>query len=219
MPYCCQCGTQVGAADNFCAKCGGRQPVIHLPGSIATEAPSGSGGSAGAPSATSSTSTGPTSSGPTGSSFRADGGPNPYHSSTRYGSGSSGFSTNATGGISPKTASLLCYIPWFGWIAAVIVLATERFKRDTIEGPEVRFHAFQGLYLFVAWLVVDWVIAPMLSFGMGFGHGFPHPLGGLLKMLILAAWIVMIVKVSQNEHYRLPIIGEMAERSVHEQRV
>jgi uncharacterized membrane protein len=36
-------------------------------------------------------------------------------------------------------------------------------------------------------------------------------------MAILAAWIVMLIKVSHSEHYRLPVIGEMAERSVHEQ--
>jgi len=30
---------------------------------------------------------------------------------------------------------------------------------------------------------------------------------------------VMIIKVSHSEHYRLPIIGEMAARSVEEQRV
>ncbi len=52
---------------------------------------------------------------------------------------------------------------------------------------------------------------------LGMGHAF-GPLGGLLHLLVLAAWIVMIVKVSQGEHYGLPIIGEMAERSVEEQR-
>ena len=122
------------------------------------------------------------------------------------------------GEMSGKNAALLCYIPWLGWIAAIIVLASRRYKRDTPDAREVRFHAFQGLYLFVAWLIVDWVVSPALRFGMlGMGHAF-SPLGGLLHLLVLAAWIVMIVKVSHSEHYRLPIIGEMAERSVEEQR-
>lgn len=122
------------------------------------------------------------------------------------------------GEMSGKNAALLCYIPWLGWIAAIIVLASRRYKRDTPDAREVRFHAFQGLYLFVAWLIVDWVVSPALRFGMiGMGHAFA-PVGGLLHLLVLAAWIVMIVKVSHQEHYRLPIIGEMAERSVEEQR-
>jgi uncharacterized membrane protein len=126
--------------------------------------------------------------------------------------------TDFLGELSGKHAALLCYIPWLGWIAAIIVLASKQYKRDTADAREVRFHAFQGLYLFVAWLIVDWVVSPALRFGMiGMGSAF-RPLGGLLQLLILAAWIVMIVKVSHSEHYRLPIIGEMAERSVEEQR-
>jgi uncharacterized membrane protein len=122
------------------------------------------------------------------------------------------------GGVSNKNASLLCYIPWLGWIAAVIVLASARYKRDTADAREVRFNAFQGLYLFVAWLIVDWVVSPAIRFGMiGMGDAF-RPLEGLLRVAVLAAWIVMLVKVSHSEHYRLPIVGEMAERSVEEQR-
>lgn len=122
------------------------------------------------------------------------------------------------GGVSNKNASLLCYIPWLGWIAAIIVLASARYKRDTADAREVRFNAFQGLYLFVAWLIVDWVVSPALRFGLiGMGDAF-RPLEGLLRVAVLAAWIVMLVKVSHSEHYRLPIVGEMAERSVEEQR-
>lgn len=123
--------------------------------------------------------------------------------------------------ITPRTSSILCYVPWFGWIAAIIALSSNRFKRDL----EVRFHAFQGLYLFVAWLLVDWVIGPALRFRIGddgrfnFGPPFARAGGGILSLLIFAAWIVMMIKASRNEHYRLPIIGDLAERSVAEQRV
>src|SRR5229473_3395667 len=84
-------------------------------------------------------------------------------------------------GISPRTASLLCYIPILGWLVAIVVLASARFRSDA----RVRFHAFQGLYLFVTWLIVDWVISPALLLGgMGIGHAF-RPLGGLLHLGIL----------------------------------
>ena len=72
-------------------------------------------------------------------------------------------------GISPRTASLLCYVPILGWIVAIVVLASARF-RDNVR---VRFHAFQGLYLFVAWLIVDWVLSPMFVFWGPFHHVFP----------------------------------------------
>jgi len=120
-----------------------------------------------------------------------------------------------TGRMSPHTASLLCYVPWFGWIAAVIVLASDRFKRD----HQVRFHAFQGLYLFVAWLLIEWVLMPTVRMsGGGFGIPFSRLTVHGLQLMIVVAWVVMMIKVSHNENYQLPIIGELAERSVSEQR-
>jgi uncharacterized membrane protein len=118
-------------------------------------------------------------------------------------------------GISNRNASMLCYIPWVGWIAAIVVLASDRFRRDA----QVRFHAFQGLYVFVAWLMVEWVVSPFLL-ASGFMFGMPfHRVGAhLLQLAILAAWIFMLIKVSHDENYKLPIIGDLAERSVSEQR-
>jgi len=116
-------------------------------------------------------------------------------------------------GISPRTASLLCYIPILGWIVAIVVLASARFREDA----RVRFHAFQGLYLFVAWLIVDWVLSPM--FGLAFwGPPFHRVFPALLKAVIFGAWIFMIVKTSQDETFKLPILGDLAEKSVSEQR-
>lgn len=111
-------------------------------------------------------------------------------------------STAAT--ISPKNASLLCYLPWIGWIAALFVLATERFRTMR----DVRFHAFQGLFLFVAWLLVSLATREI-------GH-FPFP--QVLKLAVFCTWIYMLVQTSNNRLVKLPLIGELAERSVDEQR-
>jgi len=127
------------------------------------------------------------------------------------GGGGVGGGSSKTKGIfdslTPHKASLLCYIPVVGWIPSIIVLASSRFQNDRT----VRFHAFQGLYLFVAWLLADWVIGPLFS-------GMRMHIGGLLKAAILCAWVFMIVKTSQNDNYHLPIVGEIAERSASEQR-
>lgn len=152
MPYCCQCGAQVGERDAFCPHCGARQAGAPRP----PEKP---------------------------------------------------FSS-----LSSRSASLLCYIPVVGWIPAIVLLASERFKKDRT----VRFHAFQGLYLFVAWLLVDWAIAPL--FLMAPSQGVRAAVVGLLKGLLVLVWIFMLVKTSQNETYRLPVIGDLAERSIAEQR-
>src|SRR5712692_8249027 len=99
-------------------------------------------------------------------------------------------------GISNRNAELLCYIPLVGWIAAIVVLASERFRCQV----KVRFHAFQGLYLFVAWLMVEWVVTPALYMSdYRLGYPFHRLATGGLQALILAAWVVMIIKVSQDE--------------------
>jgi uncharacterized membrane protein len=116
-------------------------------------------------------------------------------------------------GISNRNASLLCYIPMVGWVASIVVLASHRYRHEM----QVRFHAFQGLYLFVAWLMVQWVISPALYLSDWSG-ALRRVFTSGLDLLIFAAWIFMIVKVSHDENYKLPIIGELAERSVSEQR-
>src|SRR5580704_16853457 len=97
--------------------------------------------------------------------------------------------------ISPRTASILCYVPGMGWIAAIIVLAAQRFRQM----PVVRFHAFQGLYLFVAWLMNDQV----LKWALG-----PHlHVHDLVSLILLVASIFMMVKASHDEAYSLPLFG------------
>src|SRR5580704_9567913 len=115
-------------------------------------------------------------------------------------------------GISPRTPSLLCYIPILGWIVAIVVLASARFRNER----RVRFNAFQGLYLFVAWLIVDWVLGPLFSFPHMWGPSLYKIFPALMKAAIFGAWIFMIIKTAQDELYKLPILGDLAEKSVSE---
>ena len=110
--------------------------------------------------------------------------------------------------ITPRTASMLCYVPVLGWLPAIVVLASEKFR----ENRAVRFHAFQGLYLFVAWLIVGQVLEPIWGFLPA-----PHiPVHRILQAVLWFGWIFMIVKASHEQPYSLPILGELAERSVSE---
>ena len=128
--------------------------------------------------------------------------------------GPSGFgSPQFLSNVSNRTASLLCYLPWVGWIAAIVVLASARFRRE----HEVRFNAFQGLYLFVVWLIVDWVVSPIFWWIPTGPFGGHRILPDLFHLALIVLWVFMIIKISQGENYRLPIVGELAERSVSEQ--
>lgn len=149
MPFCSQCGNQVGATEGYCRQCGAGQPV-----GLATS-PSGA---------------------------------------------------DPLASIPPRTASIFCYIPGIGWIASIIVLASEKFRRNRT----VRFHAFQGLYLFVAWLMEDWVLRPMFLMAPDL-----H-IHGVIGALLLGMSVFMMVKAAHEEAYPLPLFGELAQRSVAE---
>jgi len=149
MPFCSQCGTQVGVADAFCAHCGARQPA---------------------------------------------------------GAGRPVPGRDPLAGINPRTASILCYVPGVGWIASIIVLASDRFRHIRA----VRFHAFQGLYLFVAWLIEDWVLRPIFRMVPNLHI---HP---IIEAALLGTSIFMMVKASHDEAYSLPVLGDLAHKSVAE---
>jgi uncharacterized membrane protein len=114
-------------------------------------------------------------------------------------------------GISDRTASILCYIPVFGVIPAIIFLASQRFRNNI----KIRFNAFQSLYLFVSWLIVSSAL-PVLLIGIP-GWGMEHGLVDTLKIILFVCWIYLLVKAAQLEQVRLPIIGDLAARSTMEQ--
>jgi uncharacterized membrane protein len=109
-------------------------------------------------------------------------------------------------------ASVLCYVPWLGWIICIVILASQSYKTER----NARFHAFQGLCLFVGWLIISWVFPTFLAlFGLRF---LGWSLVTMLKLALLGVWIFMIIKTSQDQTVRLPVIGDLAERMVSEQK-
>ena len=114
-------------------------------------------------------------------------------------------------GISDRTASILCYIPVFGVIPAIVFLASQKFRTNA----RVRFNAFQSVYLFVTWLIINSAV-PALMFGIP-GWGMEHTLFGLLKTVLFFSWIFLLVKATQQEQVKLPVLGDLAARSTSEQ--
>ena len=125
------------------------------------------------------------------------------------------FNTNYTrpyadplAGMSPRKLSILCYIPLAGCAACVIALGARRYRNDRA----LRFHAFQGLYIFAAYLLVDWAVQPIFA-------SIPHSLfrlDQLLEMFLIGVWVFMMIKTSNGEAYSLPVIGDLAHRSAQE---
>ncbi len=87
-----------------------------------------------------------------------------------------------------------------GFITGIIFLLVEKDSRF------VRFHAMQSTLLFGGLFVVNMVL------------GFIPILGWLVGLFLAFAafilWIVLMWKAFQGEMYKLPYIGEMAEKQL-----
>jgi uncharacterized membrane protein len=112
-------------------------------------------------------------------------------------------------GLNPRTASILCYAPWLGWIMAIVVLASQRFRQDTA----TRFHAFQGLYLFAIHFMVNAFLPQILDFSRA-----TRTVSNMVDLALTGVGILLMVKTAHGEVLRLPVIGELAEKSVAEQK-
>ena len=124
--------------------------------------------------------------------------PQPYGSPTPP----AGAGTTSTG-LDPKLSGLLAYL--FGIISGIIFLLAE--KQHAI----VRFHAAQSILLTVA-LVILSIVLSILSAIPVLGWIFAI-LGGLVFMIgALALWVFMMYKGYQLEKFKLPFIGDYAEK-------
>ncbi|WP_263368167.1 DUF4870 domain-containing protein [Edaphobacter bradus] len=114
---------------------------------------------------------------------------------------------HASSGLSDNVAAALAYVTI---IPAIIFLVLEPYNKI----PLVRFHSFQSIAFCVASVVVQIALAIFESFL----HFIPLSwmLFGALNMLvglaIFIAWVVVILKASKGEWYKLPVIGDFAEK-------
>jgi uncharacterized membrane protein len=113
----------------------------------------------------------------------------------------------AAGGLSENAAAAISYITI---IPAIIFLVLEPYNRMRL----VKFHSIQSLALAVAWIAI-WIGITILHVVM---HFIPF-IGVLFLLLDLAvsvgffiAWLIAILKASKGEYFKLPIIGDFAEK-------
>jgi len=95
-------------------------------------------------------------------------------------------------------AGLLCYLA--GWITGLVFFLIEKENRF------VRFHAMQSMITFgglqVLFLVLSFV--PVLGWLVIMG----------LWVVAFILWIVLMVKAYQGELFKLPLIGDIAEKNI-----
>jgi uncharacterized membrane protein len=106
-------------------------------------------------------------------------------------------------GLKVRTAGVLCYL--FTWIGGVVFLFLEPNNRF------VRFHAMQSILFFGTLSILEWV-SNFFPFGL-FGTG------AILGLVSFIGWIVLMVAAYRGRYYKLPIIGDYAEKLLNQVKI
>jgi len=106
-----------------------------------------------------------------------------------------------------RVAGMLAYL--FGWVSGLIFLLVDR-------RPFVRYHAAQSVVVFAA------LSGLLLVFGDFFlatfvpgAAGFFLAVRRVIELVWLAAAVVLMLKASSGERYRVPQAAAIADRAAH----
>ena len=128
-----------------------------------------------------------------------------------------GVAGKSSTGLDENIAALLTYI--FGWVSGLIFFLIEK------DSKLVRFHAMQSILfnvLVIVLLIVFWIVFGILFVILA---QISDALGGLAGILGFLLWLVFaivlfgavilcMVRAYQRKFFKLPIIGNMAEKIV-----
>jgi uncharacterized membrane protein len=107
-----------------------------------------------------------------------------------------------------NVAGMLAYVTI---IPAILFLVIEPYNKSRF----VRFHSFQNIFLHVAALVL-WIalfiVSAVLAFIPILGHLVAFLIWMALSVGLLVIWIMLLIKANQGQMWKLPVIGDMAEK-------
>ena len=109
----------------------------------------------------------------------------------------------ATSGMADNVAGMLAYVTF---IPAIIFLVTAPYNQSRF----VRFHSYQSIFFCVAVFAIQaalsiMTVVPFLIF-------ITAPLHLLVALGALILWIILLLKANQGQMYKLPVIGDLAEK-------
>ncbi|MEI6039980.1 MAG: DUF4870 domain-containing protein [Candidatus Berkelbacteria bacterium] len=103
--------------------------------------------------------------------------------------------------LSPNVAAALCYFLWM--VGGIVFYLTSK-------NEYVRFHAMQSL-LFSAAIAVIYVFLMVFGFMLWFLLGI---VSILIYTAVFAVWLLLMIKAYQGEKFKLPYLGQMAEKLI-----
>lgn len=120
--------------------------------------------------------------------------------------------TATSTGLDQNIAGLLTYL--FGIITGIIFVVIEKENRF------VRFHAWQSIFVWAA-IFITFIVLFIGGFIIGLIPGIGWILGIFIWLFEIVLglgtfilWIFLMIQAFQNKEFKLPLIGEYAEKQV-----
>jgi uncharacterized membrane protein len=107
-------------------------------------------------------------------------------------------------GLSDNAAAGIAYITL---IPAIIFLIIAPFKNSSY----VRFHAWQSIFFFVAWAVID-ILVGLVQNLVPSTVFLTLTVLQLVGLAIFVVWIIIFVGAFGGKRIKLPILGDLAEK-------
>lgn len=104
------------------------------------------------------------------------------------------------------TDNMAGMLAYFTVIPAIVFLVMEPYNKSRF----IRFHSFQCIFFAVAWTAL-WIVLNIVAHIPLFGWLtiLMWPLVGLAGFII---WIILLLKANQGQMFKLPVIGDLAEK-------
>ncbi len=117
-----------------------------------------------------------------------------------------GRQANPAAGLQANIAGALCYI--LGFVTGIAFLVLDPYKADRF----IRFHAFQSIFLSAAWLAVYFALSVVTVVMPSFLWRLFWLVSSLASLGFLLLALLGMFKAYNHERFKLPVIGDLAER-------
>lgn len=99
-------------------------------------------------------------------------------------------------GLEENVAGLLTYLGF--WVTGLIFFLIEK------DSKLIKFHSMQSIITFGGLMILSWIFWSIPFIGW--------MIGWLINVLIIVLWIILMIKAYQGQKFKLPVIGDLAEK-------
>ena len=108
-------------------------------------------------------------------------------------------------GLSENAACALCYL--VGFVTGILFLVMAPYNAN----PRVKFHAWQSIFMNIAWIAFWMAIRIVTSMANIFALVL-IPLYALISFAGFLFWLFLMYKAYQGENFEIPVVGPFARQ-------